>query len=136
MGNGDINSRIWEDAGWEFVNGRDFSKMTPAIQPGFINEAAAKLLGFENPVGETIRWVNGWRSKYSSFTVIGVIKDMVMKSPYAPSVLSVFFLSKHGTNWISLRINPQTSAAEALPKIESVFRKIIPSAPFDYKFAD
>src|SRR5688572_21575769 len=59
-----------------------------------------------------------------------------MKSPYASAVPSVFFLSKHGTNWINIRINPQTSAAKALPAIEAVFKKIIPSAPFDYKFAD
>jgi ABC-type antimicrobial peptide transport system permease subunit len=28
------------------------------------------------------------------------------------------------------------SVSEALPKIESVFKKIIPTAPFEYKFAD
>jgi ABC-type antimicrobial peptide transport system permease subunit len=123
--------------GWQLVNGRDFSVDIASDSAGFIiNEAAAKLLGFENPVGETIRWQNGWRSKFTSFTVIGVVKDIVMKSPYAPPVPSVFFLSKYGTNWITIRINPQTSAAEALAKIEEVFKKIIPSVPFDYKFAD
>lgn len=119
------------------MSGRDFSGDIASDSAAFIiNEAAAKLLGFENPVGETIQWQNGWRSKFTSFTVIGVIKDMVMKSPYAPSVPSVFFLSKQGTNSIVIRINPQISTAEALPKIEAVFKKIIPSAPFYYKFAD
>jgi len=61
---------------------------------------------------------------------------MVMKSPYAPPLPSVYFLSAVGTNWINIRINPQISTAEALPKIEAVFKKIIPSAPFDYTFAD
>ncbi|AYB29955.1 ABC transporter permease [Chryseolinea soli] len=123
--------------GWQFVSGRDFSRDIASDSAGFvINEAAAKVLGFENPVGETIQWSGGWRSKFNRFTVIGVIKDMVMKSPYAPSVPSVFFLSKYGTNWINLRINPQISAGTALPKIEAVFKKLIPSAPFDYKFAD
>ncbi|HKZ38122.1 MAG TPA: FtsX-like permease family protein, partial [Chryseolinea sp.] len=123
--------------GWQFVSGRDFSRDIASDSAGFIiNEAAAKLLGFENPVGETIRWQGGWRSKFNSFTIIGVIKDMVMKSPYAPPVPSVFFLSKDGTNSINIRINPQISTAEALPKIEAAFKKIIPSVPFDYKFAD
>jgi ABC-type antimicrobial peptide transport system permease subunit len=123
--------------GWQFVSGRDFSREIASDSAGFvINEAAARLLGFENPIGETIRWQNGWRSKFTSFTIIGVIKDMVMKSPYAPPVPSVFLLSKHGTNCINIRIDPQTSIAEALPKIQSVFKKIVPSAPFDYKFAD
>jgi putative ABC transport system permease protein len=123
--------------GWQFVSGRDLSGDLASDSAGFIiNEAAAKLLGFENPIGETIRWQNGWRSEFNSFTVIGVIKDMVMKSPYAPPVPTVFFLSKQGTNVINIRIDPQASTAEALPKIEAVFKKIIPSAPFDYKFAD
>ncbi|HTE29134.1 MAG TPA: FtsX-like permease family protein, partial [Chryseolinea sp.] len=123
--------------GWQFVNGRDFSRDVASDSAGFIiNEAAAKILGFENPIGETVRWSGGWRSKFTSFTVIGVIKDMVMKSPYGPPIPSVYFLSKYGTNWINIRINRQTSIAEALPKIESVFKKVIPSAPFDYKFVD
>lgn len=123
--------------GWQFVNGRDFSRDIASDSAGFvINEATAKLLGFENPVGETIRWGAGWRSKFTSFTIIGVIKDMVMESPYAPPVPSVFFLSQYGTNWINIRINPQTSVGDALPKIEAVFKKIIPSVPFDYNFAD
>ncbi len=33
-------------------------------------------------------------------------------------------------------MNPAVSAATALPKIEAVFKKIIPNAPFNYKFAD
>lgn len=132
-----VTAEYGKTIGWQFVNGRDFSRDIAGDSAAFvINEAAAKLLGFENPIGETIRWHGGWRSKFTSFTIIGVVKDMVMKSPYAPPVPSVFFLSKYGTNWINIRFNPQISAAEALPKIEAVFKKIIPSAPFDYKFAD
>jgi ABC-type antimicrobial peptide transport system permease subunit len=123
--------------GWEFVSGRDFSRDLASDSAAFvINEAAARLLGFENPVGETIRWQGGWRTKHSSFTVIGIIKDMVMKSPYAPPVPTVFFLGQYGTNYVNIRINPNTSTAAALPKIEAVFKKVIPSGPFDYKFAD
>ena len=132
-----VTAEYGKTIGWQFVKGRDFSREIASDSAGFvINEATAKLLGFENPIGETVRWSGGWRSKFSSFTIIGVIKDMVMKSPYAPPVPSVFFLSKYGTNWINVRINPKISTAEALPKIETVFKKIVPSAPFDYKFAD
>jgi ABC-type antimicrobial peptide transport system permease subunit len=40
------------------------------------------------------------------------------------------------TSQINVKINPNVSASEALPKIEAVVKKIIPSAPFEYKFAD
>jgi ABC-type antimicrobial peptide transport system permease subunit len=39
-------------------------------------------------------------------------------------------------NWINIRINPKVNLGMAIPKIESVFKKIIPSAPFEYKFVD
>jgi putative ABC transport system permease protein len=123
--------------GWQFVSGRDFSREIASDSAAFvINEAAARLLGFENPVGETIRWQGGWRTKYSTFTVIGVVKDMVMRSPYAPPIPTVFFLGEYGTNHVNIRINPKISTAGALAKIEAVFKKVIPSAPFDYKFVD
>jgi putative ABC transport system permease protein len=132
-----VTADYGKTVGWQFVNGRDFLAGMASDSASFIiNEAAAKLLGFENPVGETIHWMNGWRSKYSRFTVVGVIKDMVIKSPYTPAQPAVFFLSSYGTNWINLRLHPQISTSDALLKIESVFKKIIPSVPFDYKFVD
>ncbi|MBT1708420.1 ABC transporter permease [Fulvivirgaceae bacterium PWU5] len=132
-----VTPEYGKTVGWQFVKGRDFSRDIASDSAAFIiNEAAAKMLGFENPVGEIIRWQSGWRSRYASFTVLGVIKDMVMKSPYDPSSPAVYFLSPYGTNWINVRINPEMSLGEVLPKIESVFKKIVPTAPFDYKFAD
>lgn len=122
--------------GWQFAIGRDFARDLASDSAAFvINESLAKLLGFENPVGEVIEWTAGYRSRFRSFTVIGVIKDMVT-SPYRSSTPSVFFLSPNGTNWINIRIKPETSMADALPKIEGVFKIVIPSVPFDYHFAD
>lgn len=132
-----VTPEYGKTVGWQFVDGRDFSRDIAGDSAAFvINEAAAKLLGFDHPVGETIRWQGGWRSKYNSFTVIGIVKDMVMQSPYAPALPSVFFLSNQGTNWINVKINPSMSAAAAVPVIETVMKKVVPSVIFDYKFAD
>ena len=133
-----VTPEYGKTVGWQFIAGRDFSREFPTDSSGFvINEAAAKYMGLKNrnggpPVGEIIRWD---RAKGKSFTVLGVIKDMVMESPFTPAVPTVFFLSGY-SNWINIKINPNVSTREALPKIEAVFKKLIPSAPFDYKFAD
>ncbi|HTK19029.1 MAG TPA: FtsX-like permease family protein, partial [Mucilaginibacter sp.] len=64
-------------------------------------------------------------------------KDMIMESPYDETTPTIFMIKGHvGTSQINVKINPKVSASEALPKIEAVFKKIIPSAPFEYKFAD
>jgi putative ABC transport system permease protein len=117
--------------GWEFIDGRDFSKDFLTDSAGVIlNEAAAKLIGFKKPVGETITW-DGYPIK-----IIGVVKDMVMESPYAPVRPSVFNLLDKPGNVLIAKINPKISASEALQQIEKVYKKYNPDQSFDYKFAD
>ncbi len=126
--------------GWQFLTGRDFDIDNPADSSGLvINEAALKVMGLQEPIGEPVTWT-WWenKSRVMNYTIIGVIRDPVMESPYAPAKPVVFYVKGlNGTpSWLNIRINPQVSASEALPKIESVFKKIIPGVPFEYKFAD
>jgi ABC-type antimicrobial peptide transport system permease subunit len=61
-----------------------------------------------------------------------------MESPYEPVEPTLFFVKalNGGVNWINIRINPAVAMSQALPKIENVFKKLVPTAPFDYKFVD
>jgi ABC-type antimicrobial peptide transport system permease subunit len=82
-----------------------------------------------------VRWTNKWYNVDKEFVVLGVVKDMVMGSPFEPIKPTVFFMQ--GLQLcINIKIKPTVSAGEALPKIEAVFKNVIPSAPFDYQFAD
>ncbi|UZR97649.1 ABC transporter permease [Chondrinema litorale] len=130
-----VSADYGETVGWEFLQGRDFSSELASDSSGFIiNETAAKMLGFDNPVGEEMHWSPGWKDA-QNYTVTGVIKDMVMQSPYAPPMPTVFYLDGF-TNTILVKIKPEVSVSEALPQIERVLKETIPSAPFNFKFAD
>ena len=59
---------------------------------------------------------------------------MVKGSPFKPTYPSVIFLGDG--NWLFVKINPNMGIHDALPKIETAFKKIITSIPFDYKFVD
>jgi ABC-type antimicrobial peptide transport system permease subunit len=121
--------------GWQFVEGRDFSRDFPADSSGFIlNEAAVKLMGLKNPVGENIRWDTDFFDG-EHFKIVGVVKDMVMSSPFEPVKPTIFFLQGY-KNYVIAKINPNVSIADALPKIEATFKKIAPNMPFDYQFVD
>ena len=124
--------------GWQFIKGRDFSRTIASDSNGVvINESAANYIGIENPVGETISWK--WKDKEPKpYTILGVIKDVVMESPYEAVEPTLFFVKalNGGVNWMNIRIDPNASFNEALPKIETVFKKLVPAAPFDYKFVD
>ena len=124
--------------GWQFIAGRDFSRAYASDSAGVvINEAAAKYIGLEQPVGETITWK--WHDNVPKpYKILGVIRDMVMESPYEPVEPTLFFVKalNGNVNWINIKIKPTVAMSQALPKIEAVFKKLVPAAPFDYKFVD
>jgi putative ABC transport system permease protein len=123
---------------WKITQGRDFSDNSPADSSGVVlTESAVKIMGLKNPIGENLRWTFWMTHESKNYTVLGVVKDMVMESPYEPVTPTIFFIKSlnGGVSWINIKI-ADMPMAEALPKIESVFRKIIPSAPFEYQFVD
>ncbi|GAB4045873.1 FtsX-like permease family protein [Spirosoma litoris] len=131
-----VTPEYGKTVGWQFMAGRDFQRGLTSDSTGLvINESFARLMGITgSPVGEVLTWSPGWRPA-KTFTILGVVKDMVAMSPYEPTIPSVFLI-ENDNNWINIRIKPTVSTSEALPKIEAVFKRLIPTAPFDYKFAD
>lgn len=117
--------------GWQIKEGRDFSKDFATDSAALIlNEAAVKLTGIKNIIGKNIKWND------RNYSVVGVIKDMVMESPYTPVKPTIFLMDKDWASVITIRIKPTVPVREALTKIETVFKKYNPGAPFDYKFTD
>ncbi|MGH2563671.1 MAG: FtsX-like permease family protein, partial [Ginsengibacter sp.] len=122
--------------GWHFKEGRDFSRDFKTDTASMImNEAAAKFIGMANPVGETISHEED-KNVYKNFKVIGVINNMIMESPFDPIKPIFYFLDYENANVVIAKVNPALSMSKALPKIEAVFKKYNPGAPFDYTFAD
>ncbi len=123
--------------GWNFLQGRDFSREFSTDSSAVIlNQAAAQLIGWQNPINEEITWQN------KKFRVIGLIQDMIVDSPYEPVKPSVFFMTSNfflntlGNVWITMRLNPNLSSHEAIARTENVFKSVMHSVPFEYKFID
>lgn len=122
--------------GWSFLLGRDFSREHATDSTAVVlNESAARLIGWKDPINEEITWNN------RKLKVIGVIKDMIVDSPYEPVRPTVFWWSYEGNAWYNMvwyniRLNPALSAHEAIARVENVFRSVLPAVPFDFKFLD
>jgi len=117
--------------GWKLKEGRDFSRSFASDTGAFIlNESAVKLTGFKEPIGKVIRWLN------QDHVIVGVVKDMVMESPYQPVRPAIFHLNPAWARLITVRIKPGISIQEGLARITPVFRKYNPGSPFVYKFTD
>jgi ABC-type antimicrobial peptide transport system permease subunit len=115
---------------WQIKEGRDFSRDFSDSSSIILNEAAVKLTGIKNILGKNIRKDN------KDLTVVGVVKDMVMESPYAPVTPTIFSVNPGWVNVIDVRMKAGMPLPDALAKIGKVFEKYNPSAPFDYKFID
>ncbi len=61
---------------------------------------------------------------------------MVGESPYQKIYPGLHFLQYEYLNCINIKFKPTVSTTEAFNKVAAVFKKLDPSAPFDYKFAD
>jgi ABC-type antimicrobial peptide transport system permease subunit len=127
-----ISQEFGKTIRWNILEGRDFSKDFPADSGAFIlNEAAVRFTGLKKPVGKTIRW-HGKENP-----IVGVVKDLVMQSPYMPVEPVFFTLSPNPRiHVITIRIKPAIPVREAIAKISLVFKKYNPGSPFEYRFTD
>ncbi len=116
---------------WKIAQGRDLSREFSTDSSGVIlNETAVKYMGIKDPIGME------FSADDLKLHIVGVVKDMVMTSPYSPVKQAIYILNYENVNWINLKLSTNKSASESLSIVESIFKKHIPSAPFDYKFVD
>lgn len=115
----------------KMLEGRDFSEDFKSDSSAMIiNKAGLDVMGVENPIGMQIKmWGRTW-------TIIGVIDNVVMDSPFTEVRPGFFMLDNGYRNWISLRLNKTENTKETLNKVEAIFKKMNPSYPFVFEFVD
>jgi ABC-type antimicrobial peptide transport system permease subunit len=97
-----------------------------------INETALKVMGFENPIGETVT-DNG-----REWNIIGVVKDFVFTSPYHQVEPIVLFGSrvKWAFSFVYVKLNPDHNTTDNLAALRDATVKYNPEYPFEFQFAD
>ena len=126
------------DADWAktvgvtIIEGRDIDVYTYATDSTamLLNESAAKIMNFENPVGEIIT------AHRVDWHVVGVVQDFILHSPYEP-VRPMLIGGPLGLfNVIHIKLNGANRMADNLAKAELIFKQYNPAYPFDYHFVD
>jgi len=117
--------------GWKIKDGRDFSRdFATDTSAVILNEAAVNFMGLKDAVGQTVTW---WDTP---LTVIGVVHNLVMNSPYDEPQPTIFNLSTEEQSVTIAKINPASNARDALTKIEATFKKFEKDQLFDFQFVD
>jgi putative ABC transport system permease protein len=128
-----VSPEYGETIGWELTAGRNFSRENISDQKGvIINESAVKYMQLKDPIGEVIISDEGSHT----FTILGVVKDLVVGSPYLPSTPTIYFPLTWTGNAVTLRLNPERNTQESLKTIQTVFNEFAPASPFEYKFVN
>lgn len=125
--------------GMTIIKGRNFSKAFGEDSSAFIiNETAAKVLGYDDPIGKNIysNFQDGPSDKprLMAYTIIGVVKDFHFES-LRQNIFPLGLRLLHNNNLISFKIN----AADAKPlvkQMETKWKAMAPGMPFSYRFMD
>jgi len=115
--------------GMAMKEGRNFSGNSDTLNVIF-NEAAVKLLRLAHPVNEVITYID------TRLKIIGVVKDALMASPFAPADPTVFMYEAKPQDVMMYRLSAGIKTQDAIAGLTSIFNKYNPAYPFNYEFAD
>ncbi|MCF3107469.1 ABC transporter permease [Niabella sp. CC-SYL272] len=109
--------------------GRDFANANDTTSVVF-NEAAVKRLGLKDPVGQTIKWND------NTYRVVGVVKDALMLSPFAPPDPTMFAISPRPNDVLLYKLAPGIGTTKAIEQLNTIFSRYSPAFPYEYQFED
>ncbi|HFA49566.1 MAG TPA: ABC transporter permease [Bacteroidetes bacterium] len=116
--------------GAKLKDGRDFSPEFATDSSNYvINETAAKLMGMDDPVGQTMSL---WETPGQ---IVGCVKDFHVGS-FRTKQDPVIMILAPWKNFIYIRLQPTDDLKGTLASMEKVFAKHNPAYPFEYKFTD
>lgn len=120
-----------ETMGIKMIEGRDFSRDFKSDSMAvIINQAAVDLMGMNEPIGRKLTYND------RELEIIGVMPDVVMASPYQPVEPMTLIFDPDWSSTITIRLNKSQDLSESINTIESVFKKLNPTYPFEFRFAD
>lgn len=119
----------------KIIEGRDFSKEFSTDSAAVIlNQAAVKVFGLENPVGEVFCRYYNPQGDFNNYNVIGVVEDFHFESLRNNiSPLAIFIGESNGT--ISFRVNT-ADVSMVIDKLKETWNELAPGQPFNYSFLD
>lgn len=114
----------------ELVDGRDFSPQFADSLNVLVNESLVKIMGMTKPVGSKIKWGG------TDATIIGVLKDYVMESPYQKAKPVLIAMNDNLVGYIVVRLNPDQNVSTSVGTIDNIVKTLNPGYPVDRTFVD
>lgn len=135
-----IDDTFAETIGFQFAEGRAYSKETNDSLSIMLNETAVKTMGIDDPIGKKLSLVqrtpNG--NVNIQFTITGVIKDFnfqTLRDQITPLAIRNVESFGGGGAYIYTRIKGE-KLTQTIDELEKEWKKLAPQQPFKYQFLD
>jgi putative ABC transport system permease protein len=115
--------------GIKVLQGRDFNNTPGDTSVMLLNKAAVEAMKLKNPVGMEMKYGR-------KFTVVGVIDNVVMASPYDPVEPLMVYYDGRGSSVVNVRLKKGVQPKTAINPMETIFKKYNPQNLFEYQFVD
>jgi putative ABC transport system permease protein len=138
-----FNMQVWKvddqyipTMGMELARGRNFSKTLATDSNSVIlNESAAKILGYDDPIGKKIYTIADYETgALSAFQIIGVVKNFHFQS-LKENIGPLSFQLGRSIGSASFKIEAGNTTG-ILKQAESIWKTMAPNMPFNYRFLD
>ncbi len=127
----DTDERFFDTYGLTVIKGRSFSPERLTDKGSYlINESLALMLGWDDPVGKTIR-------RGGDHAIIGVVKDFhyaTLHDKIEPLIITNQ-PSRDRYSVLSVRTESK-NIPELINSIRAVWLRVVPSTPFEFSFLD
>jgi putative ABC transport system permease protein len=128
-----IDHDYFKTMGMEIIKGRAFSREFGSDSTAvIINEATAKIMGYEDPVGKKLYSIPD--GQVLSWNVIGVVKNFNFESLRQDIGPLCFFL-RRSTGLASFKVEA-AKIPGILKQVESKWKDMAPGMPFSHRFLD
>jgi putative ABC transport system permease protein len=124
-----VSDDYFNTLGMSMKEGRNFNVPSDTLNVIF-NEAAVKLLRLQNPLNQSITWID------TKFRIVGIVKNALMASPFEQADPTMFFYDSNPQDVIMYRLSPHIKTQDAITKLTAIFNKHNPAYPYTYTFAD
>ena len=129
-----IDYDYMETIGMQIYQGRNFSREFGSDSTAIIiNETAAKLTRFENPIGKKLYTSNG-NDQMIGYTIVGVVKNFNYSS-LRQNVGALSFRLGNNSWETAFRFNT-SDVSSLITTIENKYKAAAPGLPFKYEFLE
>jgi putative ABC transport system permease protein len=136
-----FNMQIWvadenyiPTIGMEIIKGRNFSREMQTDSSGIVlNEKAASMLGYDDPIGKKI-YANDGNGSMQEYMILGVVKNFNYES--LRKNVGPLCLTLGRSRWTAAFKVSTANLNGLISQIETKWKAINPEIPFSYRFLE